>query len=50
MSLPTEIRCGKCGDKTGAWFSSGDPYLPHILCTDCAEAEIEAFYVEGGDA
>ncbi len=35
----SEIRCSRCGRPTGAHFISGDPYLPYIVCTACAEDE-----------
>lgn len=33
----TPIRCANCGVETGAVFVDGDPYLPLILCVECAE-------------
>lgn len=35
----TPIRCSECHAETGAWFVAGDPYLPEIVCSECAEAE-----------
>jgi hypothetical protein len=36
---PWPIACAECSEPTGAWFVDGDPYLPLIVCTACAERE-----------
>jgi hypothetical protein len=41
MSGPVMIRCSNCGEPTGAWLVSGDPYLPSIVCDDCVIHNIE---------
>lgn len=35
------IHCAKCNMPTGAWFIDGDPYLPLIYCSACAEKEAD---------
>lgn len=36
----TEIRCSYCHKPTGAHFVGGDPYLPTIICTPCADRDL----------
>ena len=39
MTRPWPILCSECNAETGAWFMGGDPYLPCIYCTECAEKD-----------